>query len=135
MESVVLDIVESKKDEIVVDEKKVDDVLDKVEDVAEKIADDVSKKVEEVAKPLTDLIDKLDDIPQIAKAIDILEDQLDGREVSCSCFGWLVALRIARKSKQTPPTKPVDESKTTVVLPSPDSPAKESPPPKTPQSE
>lgn len=129
MADVVIEIVESKKDEIaekVIEqiegkkediEKKVDEVADKAEETIEQ----VGEKIEEAAKPLTDLIDKLDDNPQIAKAIDMVDDiigdQLDGREISCSCFGWLVALRISRKMKKTLPSKPEEipkESKSEV---------------------
>jgi hypothetical protein len=136
---VVVKVVESKKDEIFekaveqINEKKVDEVVDKVEETVEKVIDEVAKKIEETAAPVAAILDKLDDNPQVAKVIDILEDQLDGREISCSCFGWLVALRIARKSKKTSPPKPEADQKTTVVLPALDSPAKESPPPTTPQ--
>lgn len=137
METVV-QVVESKKEEIIekvveqVDEKKVDEALDKVEDVIEKTVEEISEKVEKVVEELSA---KVDLPPEVEKVIDILEDQLDGREVSCSCFGWLVALRITRKSKQTPPTKSADEQKTVVVLPSPDSPATEQRPPTAPQPE
>lgn len=111
MAEIVVEIVESKKDEIIekvveqIDEKKVDEVVDKVEEKVEEVAEVVTEKIEEVAKPLTDIIDKLDDNPQVAKVLDAIEDQLDGREVSCSCFGWLFALRISRKRKETPPSK------------------------------
>lgn len=130
----VAEQVEEKKEEI---EQKVDEVADKAEEVVEKVAEEVGKKLEEAAKPLTDLIDKLDDNPQIAKALDVIDDvigdQLDGREVSCSCFGWLVALRIARKSKQSPQAKPEEKPKTESVSPSQDSKAEEERPPTAPQ--
>jgi hypothetical protein len=135
METVV-QIVESKKEEIVdkiaeqVDEKKVDEAMDKVEDTVEQVIENISEKVE---KALEELSAKVDLPPQVDKVIDILEDQLDGRQLSCSCFGWLFALRIARKSKQTPPTKPADEVKIPVVLSSPDSQATEQRPPTSPQ--
>lgn len=150
METVV-EVVESKKDEVLekvveqVEEKKeeieekVEEVADKVEETVEKVADAVSEKIEEVAKPLADLIDKLDDNPQVAKAIDMVDDiigdRLDGREISCSCFGWLVALRIARKSKKTSQAKPEEIPKTQPELPSQDSKAQEERPPTAPQSE
>jgi hypothetical protein len=121
MDKVVTEIVESKKDEVLeqvtvqIEEKKeeisqkVDEVADKVEEVVEKAGEEVGKKLEEAAKPIADLIDKLDDNPQVAKALDIvgdvLEEQLNGRELSCSCFGWLVALRISRRNPPPPPSK------------------------------
>ena len=145
----VTEVVESKKDEVLekvveqVDEKKeeiekkVEEVADKAEEAVEKAAEEVSKKLEEAAKPLADLIDKLDDNPQVAKAIDMVDDiigdQLDGREISCSCFGWLVALRIARKSKEKSQAKPEETPKTETASPSQDSKAQEERPPTTAQ--
>jgi uncharacterized protein (UPF0210 family) len=135
METVV-QIVESKKEEVVekiveqVDEKKVDEVMDKVEDTVEQAIENISEKVE---KAIEELSAKVDLPPQVEKVIDILEDQLDGRQLSCACFGWLVALRITRKSKQTPPTKSADEVKIPAVLSSPDSQATEQRPPTAPQ--
>lgn len=145
----VTDLIESKKDEVlekVVDqieekkeeiEKKVDEVADKAEEAVEKAADELGKKLEEVAKPLADLIDKIDDNPQVAKALDMIDDvigdQLDGREISCSCFGWLVALRIARKSNDSLPAKSVETAKTQTESPSQNSKVEEERPPTAPQ--
>lgn len=142
MSEIVVEIVESKKDEIIekvveqIEEKKeeIEKKADEAEAVIEKAADEVGKKIEEVAKPLTDLIDKLDDNPQVAKALDIIEDQLDGREISCSCFGWLVALRISRKMKETPPSKPEEIPKSVSSEPSQQTEVKVESPPTAPQS-
>lgn len=143
METVV-EVVESKKDEVLekvveqVEEKKeeieqkVDEVADKAEEAIEKVADAVSEKIEEVSKPIADIIESN---PQVAKVVDVIEDRLDGREISCSCFGWLVALRIARKSKKTSQAKPEEIPKTQPELPSQDSKAQEERPPTAPQSE
>jgi hypothetical protein len=125
---------EDKKDEI---EKKVDEVADKAEDVIEKVAEEVGKKVEDA---VMSVIDKLDDNPQVAKVLDVVEDavikQLDGREVTCSCFGWLVALRITRKIRASPPSKSEDvQPKTVTASPSQDSKAEELPQAKAPQQE
>ncbi len=127
----VADQIEEKKEEL---EKKVDEVADTVEETVEKAADELAKKVEEAAKPLADILDKLDDNPQVAKALDIIEDQLDGREVSCSCFGWLVALRITRKSKKTSQAKSEEIPKIEIASPSQDSKEQEERPPTVPQS-
>jgi len=155
METVVVErvteLVESKKDEVlekVVEqmeekkeevEKKVDEVADKAEEAVEKAAEEVGKKLEEAAKPLADILDKLDDNPQVAKALDMIDDvigdQLDGREISCSCFGWLVALRIARKSKEKSQAKSEETlPKIEIASPSQDSKAPEERPPTAPQS-
>lgn len=123
---------EGKKEEI---EKKVDEVADKTEETVEKVADDIGKKLEEVAKPLTDLIDKLDDNPQVATILTGIVTQVDGREITCSCFGWLFALRISRKGTATPPASTEVSQKVDIALPSQHSEAKESLPPKAPQSE
>ena len=90
----VVEQVEAKKEDV---EKKVDELADKAESAFENAANDLGKKAEAI-------IDKLDDNPQVAKALDMLDDvvgdELNNREVSCSCFGWLVALRITRKSQK-----------------------------------
>ena len=147
METVV-EVIESKKDEVLekvveqVEEKKeeveqkVEEVADKAEEAVEKAADEVAKKLEEAAKPITDIIESN---PQVAKAIDMVDDiigdRLDGREISCSCFGWLVALRIARKSKKTSQAKPEEIPKIQAESPSQDSKVEEERPPTAPQSE
>jgi hypothetical protein len=129
IEAKVAEQLEEKKEEIA-------EVADKTEEAVEKVANEIGKKLEE---PIAAIIDKLDDNPQIAKALDIvenvIEDQLDGREISCSCFGWLVALRISRKTQATPPSKPEEKlEKITINESSPSSQAKEESPPKAPES-
>jgi hypothetical protein len=107
-EIVTVELVEQKLDEV---EKKVDEVTDKVldsvQDGAQGVADTVEDVVEKVAKPLTDLLDKIDDDPRVKAVLDGITDsvaeQIDGRVVSCGCFGWLFALRITRNR---PPSSP-----------------------------
>jgi hypothetical protein len=143
MAEVVVELVESKKEEVVekvleqVEEKKeeisekVDEVVDKAEAAIESAGDAIGKKAEAI-------LDKLDDNPQVAKALDILDDvigdQLDGREVSCSCFGWLVALRITRKSQKTPPAKSEETLSTGLPVLAPSTQVEERLPTKTPES-
>jgi hypothetical protein len=95
----VIEQIENRKDDI---SKKVDETEVKVEETVEK----VSKKLEET---VSSVVDKLDDNPQVAKVIDSVEniiiDQLDNRDLSCSCFGFLWSLRITRKSPQKTPSK------------------------------
>lgn len=123
----VLEQVESKKEEIA---EKVDAVADKAEAAIEKAGDEVGKKVEAV-------LDKLDNNPQVAKALDILDDvlgdQLNGREISCSCFGWLVALRITRKSQMSAPAKSEATLSTELPVLAPSTQVEERPPTKTPE--
>jgi ElaB/YqjD/DUF883 family membrane-anchored ribosome-binding protein len=128
----VAEQLEEKKEEI---EKKVDEVADKAEETVEKAAEEVGKKIEEAAKPLTDLIDKLDDNPQIAAVLEGIVSQVDGREISCSCFGWMFALRIHRKSTDSPPSKSEDLQKIEIASPSQDVQEKETVPPTVPRSE
>lgn len=138
----VTQLVESKKEEVLekalekLEEKKeeIDEKVDQVEESIEKAADEVAKKLEETAKPLTDIIDKLDDNPQVAMALDIIGDQFDGRELACSCFGWLVALRISRKSKATLPSKSEEIQKVEIASPSQDLKVQEERPPSSPES-
>ena len=96
----VIDQIESRKDDIV---KKIDEAEVKVEETVEKVADDIEKKVE-------DILDNAP--PEVKKVLDALESNIieavDGRLVSCSCFGFLWSLRITRKSPETPPSKSED---------------------------
>jgi hypothetical protein len=142
MADVVVELVESKKDEVIekvleqVEDKKeeagkkVDEVADKAEAAIESAGDEIGKKVEAV-------LDKLDDNPHVAKALDVLDDvigdQLDGREISCSCFGWLVALRIARKSQTSAPAKSEATLSTELPVLAPSTLVEERPPTKTPE--
>lgn len=143
MADVVVELVESKKDEVIekvleqVEAKKeelsekVDEVADTVEVAIEKAGDEIGKKVEAV-------LDKLDDNVHVAKALDVIDDvigdQLDGREISCSCFGWLFALRIARKSQKTAPSKSEDILSTQLPALAPSVLVEEQSPPKLPQT-
>lgn len=95
----ITDQIKDKKDEIV---KKADDVLDNSETVVEKSVEEVGKKIEEVAKPILDLIESN---PQIASIIDSVVDQVNGREISCSCWGFLWSLHITRKTHHNLPSK------------------------------
>lgn len=96
----VIDQIESHKDDIV---KKVDEAEVKVEETIEKVADDIEKKVE-------DILDNAP--PEVKKVVDTVESKIveivDGRLISCSCWGFLWSLRITRKSPQTPPSKSED---------------------------
>jgi hypothetical protein len=142
MADVVVELIESKKEEVVekvleqVESKKekigekVDDVVDSAETAIEKAGDEIGKKVEAI-------LDNLDNNPQVAKALDVLDDvigdQLDGREISCSCFGWLVALRIARKSQKSAPAKSEAILSTELPVLAPSTQVEEQPPTKTPE--
>jgi len=108
-----IELVEEKKEEIV--EKVVEQLESKKEEIEEKIdqaENVVEQTVEAIGDKLEAIVDKLDDNPQIAKAIDVLDDvignQIDGREVTCSCFSWLFVLRITRKNPPTVPSKPTE---------------------------
>jgi hypothetical protein len=118
MADVVIEIVESKKDEIANKaleqlESKKEEISEKAEELANKAEQSIETTVEDAGKKIEDtvnsIIDKIDDNPQIAKAVDVVEniigDQLDGREVSCSCFGFLWLLRITRKNNRSAPSK------------------------------
>jgi hypothetical protein len=127
-----IELVEQKAEEV---EKKVEETTDKVLDTIQEntqaVAEKVEDAVEKAAKPLTDLIDKLDDDPRVKAVIDnvteAVAEQLDGREFSCGCFGWMFALRIARKSRQPSPSKSeVIDNKLPELPPLPEA-AKETP--------
>jgi hypothetical protein len=105
-----IELVEQKAEEV---EKKVEETADKVLDTVQEntqaVADKIEDAVEKATKPVADLIDKLDDDPRVKAVIDNVTDavaeQLDGREFSCGCFGWMFALRITRKNLQPSPSK------------------------------
>lgn len=105
-----VELVEQKAEEV---EKKVEETADKVLDTVQEntqvVADKIEDAVEKAAKPVVDLIDKLDDDPRVKAVIDNVTDavvtQIDGREFSCGCFGWMFALRITRKNPQPSPSK------------------------------
>lgn len=143
MADVVVELVESKKEEVV--EKVLEQVESKKEEIAEKV-DAVADKTEaaiesagdEIGKKVEAILDKLDDNPQVAKALDVLDDvlgdQLNGREISCSCFGWLVALRITRKDRQSSPAKSEATPSKELPAPTPSAPVEATVQSKPPQS-
>lgn len=112
-----IELVESKSEEI---EKKVEETTDKVLDTVQENTQEVAEKIEDaiekVSKPIADLIDKIDDNPAVKEVLENITDsiveQVDGRVFSCSCFGFLWSLQITRNKKNTPPSKSKDaESK------------------------
>jgi vacuolar-type H+-ATPase subunit H len=129
-----IELVESKVEEF---EKKaeetVDEVLDTVQENTQKVADDIEDAVEKAAQPLKDLIDNDPRVKAMLDSVtDAVGDQFDGREFSCGCFGWMFALRIARKSpQQSQSTSKVIDGKLS-ELPDPREEVGEMLPPKTP---
>lgn len=104
---ITVELVEQKVEEV---EKRVEETTDKVLDTVQENTQKVADKVEAAAKPVTDLIDKLDDDPRMKAVLDgiteSVAEQLDGREFSCGCFGWIFALRITRKTHQSSQSTP-----------------------------
>ena len=143
MAEVVVELVESKKEEVVEKvleqvEAKKEEISEKVDEVADKAEAAIESAGDAIGKKAEAILDKLDDNPQVAKALDILDDvigdQLDGREISCSCFGWLVALRIARKSQKTSQAKLEVIPSTELPALAPSTQVEERPPTKTPET-
>lgn len=131
---VSVELVEQKVDEV---EKKVEDatdkVLDTVQENTQKVADKVEEAVEKATKPIEDLIKKDARIEAVYVGVtDSIAVQLDGREFSCGCFGWLFALRITRKPRKSVPATPLVTESKLPELPLPREEAKELPPSKTP---
>lgn len=108
MESKKEEVFERAVEEIEKKEEEIEKKVDEVEVVIETKIEEVVNKLEEVSKPVLDILDKIDDNPQVAKALEMVAEQFDGREINCSCFSWLFVLRISRKNRQTPQTKPVE---------------------------
>lgn len=125
IEKKVEEVMEQKAEEI---DKKVDEAEVKIEAAAEKAADELEKKVDEIMDAAP---------PEVQKVLDIVASNLvevvDGRDFSCSCFGFLVSLRITRKDKKSSPSKS-EETLSIELPPLPQSsPLKESELPKAPQ--
>jgi hypothetical protein len=142
MAEVVVELVESKKEEVVEKvleqvEAKKEEISEKVDEAADKAEAAIESAGDAIGKKAEAILDKLDDNPQVAKALDILDDvigdQLDGREISCSCFGWLVALRITRKSQTSAPAKSEATLNTELPPLAPSTQVEERPPTKAPE--
>lgn len=112
-----VELVESKAEEIG-DKvgKVVDDELGKVEEKVNHLIKTIEGRLKEVeaVKKVENIVDKLDDNPAVKKVMDEVSDsvieQVDGRVVSCGCFGWDLSLRISRKKSRSSPTKPLQSS-------------------------
>lgn len=102
--------VESKAEEI---GDKVGEIVDKeltkLEEKVEDLLNTINKKVEEseVVKQVEAVIDKWDDNPMVKEVSESVIEQVDGRVVSCFCFGWNLSLRINRKKSPSSQTKPL----------------------------
>lgn len=107
-------VIESKIEEVTV---KVDEVLDKIENTEIKV---------EEPKFLTDLIDKIDDIPVVKETIENLVEVVDGRVFTCSCWSWVLTLRITRKNNQPVPPKSEENLNKSEEKPSHDTPQEKS---------
>lgn len=114
MEEVVVKVEETVKDLVEKVEDKVEDV---VKDLAEKVEDKVEDVVKDLAEKVEDKVEELikkveDDHPSVKIAVDAIETKLaevvDGRVLSCSCWGFLWTLRITRKTPQSSLPKPED---------------------------
>ena len=109
----VKELVEQKIAEVLVEEKKAEvveaagKVVDWVDVKVEEKAEEIAAKVDEALKPVTDIIAKLEENPDVKKAIDAVVAQVDGRLVTCwCCCGWDLSLRISRRSAKTSLGKP-----------------------------
>ena len=102
--------VESKAEEI---GDKVGEIADKeltkLEEKVEDLLNTINKKAEEseVVKQVEAVIDKWDDNPMVKEVTESVIEQVDGRVVSCFCFGWNLSLRIDRKKSPSSQTKPL----------------------------
>lgn len=66
--------------------EKVDVVIDEAAEKVDKALDNACEKTEMA------IVGRLDDIveknPQLAKAVDVIDNALMGKTFSCGCFGW-----------------------------------------------
>lgn len=105
------EVVKTKIEEVTV---KVDEALDKIE-----------IKIEE-PKVVTDLIDKIDDVPVVKEVIENIVEVVDGRVFTCSCWSWVLTLRITRKKKDSVPPKSEENLNKSEEKPSHDTPQEKS---------
>jgi len=116
------------------------DAMDKVEAVVETKVEEVTVKVDEVLEKIENteitieqpkivetVLDKLDDIPVIKDAIENIVEVVDGRVFTCSCWSWVLTLRITRKTNQTSPPKPEENPNKSEEKPSQCTPQEKSP--------
>ena len=109
----VKELVEQKIAEVLVEEKKAEvveaagKVVDWVDVKVEEKSEEIAAKVDEVLKPVAEALAKLEENPDVKKAIDAVVAQVDGRLVTCwCCCGWDLSLRISRRSAKTSLGKP-----------------------------
>jgi hypothetical protein len=93
----VVDTVVSKVEELV--PELVSNVEELVPDVVEAI-EDAAKKVDDLANDaLNHLVER---IPQLANAVEVVDNALAGAACSCVLFGWLLSASRARRSPAKP---------------------------------
>lgn len=96
MES-IKEVVEEKIDAVLESEKE--EIKDKVEEVVEKVdevADKVCEKIE------TEVMERLAVMePRVAKAVELVDEALVGKELTCGCLGWTFSAVKSRKMKAT----------------------------------
>lgn len=143
MES-IKEVVEQKVEEVITNkvvDQKIAEVAPQVVESAAKVVDwvdvkvetkteEVAAKVDELLKPATAVLAKLEENPEIKKAVDAVVAQVDGRMVTCwCCCGWDLSLRISRRNAKTSLDKQV-VAPSVVPLPAPSSQSAEVLPPK-----
>lgn len=99
MES-IKEVVEEKVDAVL--ESSKEDIKDKVEEVVEKVDEVADKVCEKVEAEVVGRIGRLVLMePEVAKAVELVDEALVGKELTCGCLGWTFSAVKSRKMKAT----------------------------------
>jgi len=82
---------------------KVEDVVPELVSKVEELVPDVVEAVEDAAKKVDDLANDalnhlVERIPQLANAVEVVDNALAGAACSCVLFGWMLSASRARRS-------------------------------------
>ena len=94
-----------------IEELVVPELLGKVEDLVPEVVAKVQEVVPEIAEKVEDAVKKVDDmandvlnklverVPQVARAVEVVDEALAGVACSCGLFGWTLS---ASRSPRSP---------------------------------
>lgn len=82
---------------------KVEELLPEVVDKVKEIVPEVSEKIEDAVKNVDDLANDvlskmIERVPQVARAVEIVDEALAGVACSCGLFGWTLSASRTRHS-------------------------------------
>ena len=95
MES-IKEVVEEKVDAVL--ESKKEEIKDKVEEAVEKVDEVADKVCEKIEAEVGRLVLMK---PEVAKAVELVDEALVGKALTCGCLGWTFSAVKSRKMKAT----------------------------------